>query len=51
MRFLSISRRRRLSIVVEKTGGDGTAKRLLITKGAPEGILERSQWYEAGGQG
>ena len=42
--------RRRLSIVVEKTGGDGTAKRLLITKGAPEGILERSQWYEAGGQ-
>ncbi|HWF39300.1 MAG TPA: magnesium-translocating P-type ATPase [Candidatus Acidoferrales bacterium] len=42
--------RRRLSIVVEKTGGDGAAKRLLITKGAPEGILERSQWYEAGGQ-
>ena len=40
--------RRRLSIVVEKkTPGDG---RLLITKGAPEGILDLSDSYEVGGR-
>ena len=37
--------RRRLSIVVETNG-----ERLLITKGAPEGILERATAYEIGGQ-
>jgi Mg2+-importing ATPase len=41
--------RRRLSIVVE---GDGTQgkERLLITKGAPEGILELCTSFEAGTQ-
>ena len=37
--------RRRLSIVIERE-----SKRLLITKGAPEGILERSIAYESDGQ-
>jgi P-type Mg2+ transporter len=39
--------RRRLSIVVEKKG-DGSRDRLLITKGAPEGILDLSEYYESG---
>ncbi len=39
--------RRRLSIVVkEKNGGTG----MLIVKGAPEGILELSSFYESGGR-
>jgi Mg2+-importing ATPase len=38
--------RRRLSIVVERTNAPGS-ERLLITKGAPEGILERCESYEA----
>ncbi len=38
--------RRRLSIVVDSPGGD----RLLITKGAPEGILKLLSSYEAEGQ-
>jgi len=37
--------RRRLSIVVQRGGGD-TIERLLITKGAPEGILELCTSYE-----
>ena len=41
--------RRRLSIVVEKQAADG-ANRLLITKGAPEGILDLSESYETGGK-
>ncbi len=41
--------RRRLSIVVEREGASGI-ERLLITKGAPEGILEVCDSYEAGGQ-
>jgi P-type Mg2+ transporter len=41
--------RRRLSIVVEKKG-DTPPCRLLITKGAPEGILDRSESYEAAGR-
>ena len=41
--------RRRLSIVVQEDAGGG-GKRLLITKGAPEGILERSQFYESEGR-
>jgi len=40
--------RRRLSIVVEKKGAG--ANRLLITKGAPEGILELAESYESGGK-
>jgi P-type Mg2+ transporter len=39
--------RRRLSVVVERTGVQGS-ERLLITKGAPEGILELCDAYEAG---
>ena len=39
--------RRRLSVVVETPGGGG--RRLLITKGAPESIIERSTAFEAGG--
>jgi len=39
--------RRRLSVVVEAPGGGG--RRLLITKGAPESIIERSTAFEAGG--
>ena len=39
--------RRRLSIVVEREGSRGT-ERLLITKGAPEGILGLCVSYEAG---
>ena len=41
--------RRRLSIVVERDGTQGV-ERLLITKGAPEGILEVCESYEQGGQ-
>ena len=41
--------RRRLSIVVERNGAHGI-ERLLITKGAPEGILEVCESYEEGGQ-
>jgi P-type Mg2+ transporter len=40
--------RRRLSIVVEKHDG-ASRERLLITKGAPEGILNLSQSYEMAG--
>ncbi len=42
--------RRRLSIVVEKKGDGGPLGRLLITKGAPEGILELSESYETNGR-
>jgi len=43
--------RRRLSIVVAKKQADGVSDgRLLITKGAPEGILELSKSYEAEGR-
>jgi P-type Mg2+ transporter len=41
--------RRRLSIVVEKEGEEG-AGRLLVTKGAPEGILDLSESYEMDGK-
>ena len=41
--------RRRLSIVVEKKG-EGASGRLLITKGAPEGILDLSEFYETDGR-
>jgi Mg2+-importing ATPase len=41
--------RRRLSIVVEQKTMAGTS-RLLITKGAPEGILDISDSYETGGK-
>ena len=41
--------RRRLSVVVERTEGDAT-KRLLITKGAPEGIVALCSSYEVEGQ-
>ncbi len=41
--------RRRLSIVVEHDSAQGV-ERLLIAKGAPEGILEVCETYEAGGQ-
>jgi P-type Mg2+ transporter len=41
--------RRRLSIVVEKRG-NGSGERLLITKGAPEGILNLSESYEVAGR-
>ncbi|CEF48803.1 unnamed protein product [uncultured bacterium] len=40
--------RRRLSVVVEAAAGDG--RRLLITKGACEPILDRSTAFETGGQ-
>ena len=40
--------RRRLSVVVEAPGGNG--RRLLITKGASESIIERSTAVETGGQ-
>jgi Mg2+-importing ATPase len=40
--------RRRLSVVVE--GADASDRRLLITKGAPESIIERSTAFEANGQ-
>jgi len=39
--------RRRLSVVVDAPGGGG--RRLLITKGAPEPIIERSTAVETGG--
>ena len=41
--------RRRLSIVVEREGAQGT-ERLLITKGAPEGILDVCESFEADGK-
>jgi Mg2+-importing ATPase len=41
--------RRRLSIVVQKTE-DAATDHLLITKGAPEGILALSQSYETAGR-
>ena len=41
--------RRRLSIVVEKRDG-ASRERLLITKGAPEGILSLSESYEMEGR-
>jgi Mg2+-importing ATPase len=41
--------RRRLSIIVERDGPKGI-ERLLITKGAPEGIIELCDSLEAGGQ-
>ncbi len=41
--------RRRLSIVVEHQGTGGI-ERILITKGAPEGILEVCESYEENGQ-
>lgn len=41
--------RRRLSIVVERAGTQGT-ERLLITKGAPEGILDLCESFEVGGE-
>jgi P-type Mg2+ transporter len=40
--------RRRLSVVVEVPGSDG--RRLLITKGAPESIIERSTAFETAGR-
>ncbi len=40
--------RRRLSVVVEPPDGGG--RRLLITKGAPESIVERSTAFETGGR-
>jgi Mg2+-importing ATPase len=40
--------RRRLSVVVERPGASAD-KRLLITKGAPEGIVELCDAYELGG--
>ncbi len=40
--------RRRLSVVVQAPGD--SIRRLLITKGAPESIIERSTAFEAGGQ-
>ena len=40
--------RRRLSVVLDAPDGNG--RRLLITKGAPEGIVERSSGFEVAGQ-
>jgi P-type Mg2+ transporter len=40
--------RRRLSVVVEEAGA--SSRRLLITKGAPESIIERSTAFEANSQ-
>ena len=42
--------RRRLSIVLASDGGVLNAQRLMVTKGAPEEMLEISTSYEAGGQ-
>jgi len=43
--------RRRLSVVVERATAKGTPERLLITKGAPEGIIDLCEFYECeGGQ-
>jgi len=39
--------RRRLSVVVERTGAQGS-DRLLITKGAPEGIVQLCDSYQVG---
>jgi P-type Mg2+ transporter len=41
--------RRRLSVVVEQCDAKG-AERLLITKGAPEGVVALCDSYESGGQ-
>lgn len=41
--------RRRLSIVVERKGSQGM-EQLLVTKGAPEGIIELCESYEASGK-
>jgi Mg2+-importing ATPase len=40
--------RRRVSVVVERNAGDASS-RMLVTKGAPEGILELSDFCEAEG--
>jgi Mg2+-importing ATPase len=40
--------RRRLSVVVERSIAGGTRERLLITKGAPEGIMELCDAYQCG---
>jgi Mg2+-importing ATPase len=40
--------RRRLSVVVERTTAAETQERLLITKGAPEGIVELCEAYQSG---
>ncbi len=42
--------RRRLSIVVARRGDVSADERILITKGAPEGILALSSFYEAEGK-
>jgi Mg2+-importing ATPase len=39
--------RRRLSVVVERTGAQGS-ERLLVTKGAPEGIMGLCDFYQVG---
>ena len=39
--------RRRLSVVVERATAAGHPERLLITKGAPEGILDLCETYES----
>jgi Mg2+-importing ATPase len=41
--------RRRLSIVVKEKNADSGNTRMLIVKGAPEGILELSSFYESEG--
>jgi P-type Mg2+ transporter len=41
--------RRRLSVVVERCGAQGSP-RLMITKGAPEGVIALCDAYESGGQ-
>ncbi len=41
--------RRRLSVVVERYGAQGSP-RLMITKGAPEGIIALCDAYESGGE-
>ena len=40
--------RRRLSVVVERPGVEGESERLLITKGAPEGIVDLCDAYQTG---
>jgi Mg2+-importing ATPase len=42
--------RRRLSIAVEEKTADQRGRRIFITKGAPEGILDLSDFYEHDGQ-
>jgi Mg2+-importing ATPase len=41
--------RRRLSVVVKKKNADNDTAGILIVKGAPEGILELSSFYESDG--